>query len=173
MIALIVLLLILVIGYTMQALRDGEADTDDRSTASTVLSASSTPVPAVTTPAGPTPAGPTPATSTQATSTQASSTPASHGLPGSVTLSSLPAPARATVALIRSGGPFPYPRDGAVFRNAERHLPGKPSGYYHEYTVTTPGEPDRGARRVVTGQGGEFYYTGDHYETFVGVDATR
>jgi ribonuclease T1 len=68
--------------------------------------------------------------------------------------------------LIQAGGPFPYPRDGVVFRNAEGLLPQEPSGYYHEYTVPTPGEFDRGPRRIITGADGEFYYTADHYESF-------
>jgi ribonuclease T1 len=32
--------------------------------------------------------------------------------------------------------------------------------------VITPGENDRGARRIVTGEGGEMYYTDDHYDSF-------
>jgi ribonuclease T1 len=83
-----------------------------------------------------------------------------------VTLSSLPPQARQTVSLIQRGGPFPYPHDGIVYQNLERHLPAEPSGYYHEYTVVTPGSADRGTRRIITG-GGRFYYTGDHYATFV------
>ncbi|MEU4037648.1 ribonuclease domain-containing protein [Streptomyces collinus] len=78
----------------------------------------------------------------------------------------LPAEARHTLALIDRGGPFPYARDGIVFGNLERLLPGHPRGYYHEYTVPTPGAHDRGARRLVTGQGGEIYYTDDHYNSF-------
>ena len=85
---------------------------------------------------------------------------------GTVGLSALPMDARRTIALIQGGGPFPYSRDGAVFRNAEGLLPKERSGYYHEYTVPTPGESDRGARRIITGADGEFYYTGDHYESF-------
>jgi ribonuclease T1 len=80
--------------------------------------------------------------------------------------SRLPAEARETLALIDRGGPFPYAKDGAVFGNFERELPARPRGYYHEYTVRTPGESDRGARRVVTGQSAEFYYTDDHYASF-------
>jgi len=85
---------------------------------------------------------------------------------GTVALSALPIEARSTIALIESGGPFPYSRDGAVFRNAEGLLPKEFTGYYHEYTVQTPGEADRGARRIITGAHGEFYYTADHYESF-------
>lgn len=85
---------------------------------------------------------------------------------GTVRQSRLPAEARVTLALIDRGGPFPYARDGVVFGNFEGHLPKHPRGYYHEYTVQTPGSHDRGARRLVTGQGGEIYYTGDHYNSF-------
>ncbi|MEW2286028.1 ribonuclease domain-containing protein [Streptomyces sp. NPDC047841] len=80
--------------------------------------------------------------------------------------SRLPAEARRTLALIDQGGPFPYAKDGTVFGNFEGRLPQHRRGYYHEYTVPTPGSPDRGARRIVTGQGGEYYYSGDHYESF-------
>ncbi len=70
--------------------------------------------------------------------------------------------------IIDRGGPFPYPRDGTTFFNRERLLPIKRSGFYREYTVPTPGENDRGARRIVTGDHDrQFFYTGDHYRTFV------
>lgn len=91
-----------------------------------------------------------------------------------VALSALPAQAAQTVRLIQQGGPFPYPRsDGAVFHNNEHRLPAERDGYYHEYTVPTPGSPDRGARRIITGARGQFWYTGDHYETFERVDVRR
>lgn len=83
-----------------------------------------------------------------------------------ITLTDLPPEAQHTISLIDQGGPFPYSRDGIVFENRERILPRKSTGYYHEYTVVTPGSSDRGARRIITGQGGEMYYTDDHYETF-------
>ena len=87
-----------------------------------------------------------------------------------VALATLPAEARDTVARIDRGGPFPYDRDGAVFGNRERLLPIRPSGFYREYTVPTPGEDDRGARRIVTGDGGDqLFYTDDHYASFVRV----
>jgi ribonuclease T1 len=92
---------------------------------------------------------------------------------GIVALSSLPAQASDTVHLIEAGGPFPYPQDGVVFNNAERRLPDEPRGYYREYTVPTPGSADRGARRIITGKNGEYYYTPDHYESFRRVDVTR
>lgn len=78
----------------------------------------------------------------------------------------LPREARDTLVLIKQGGPFPYKRDGVVFGNRERRLPPQPSGYYREYTVPTPGARDRGARRIVAGTKGEFYYMDDHYNTF-------
>lgn len=80
----------------------------------------------------------------------------------------LPPEAHHTLALIRRGGPYPYRQDGGVFHNREGHLPERPDGYYHEYTVTTPGARTRGARRIVTaGQPPvAYYYTGDHYRSF-------
>ena len=90
-----------------------------------------------------------------------------------VPLAGLPPQAATTVRLIERGGPFPYPdNDGVVFHNFEHRLPSEPDGYYHEYTVPTPGSPDRGARRIITGAPGEFWYTGDHYETFERVDVS-
>ncbi|MFD4561395.1 ribonuclease domain-containing protein [Streptomyces sp. NPDC058469] len=83
-----------------------------------------------------------------------------------VKLSQLPAEALRTVALIDRGGPFPYAKDGVVFGNYEKLLPQQKRGYYHEYTVRTPGSRDRGARRIVTGQDGGIYYTDDHYKSF-------
>jgi len=89
----------------------------------------------------------------------------SDGLP-TVALAKLPPEARETIRLIQQGGPFPYKRDGVTFENREGRLPKHRSGYYKEYTVVTPGSADRGARRVIAGEGGELYYTGDHYDTF-------
>ena len=63
-----------------------------------------------------------------------------------VALADLPREARDVNAAIRNGGPFAYPRDGVVFGNRERILPVEPRGYYHEYTVPTPGVKSRGAR---------------------------
>lgn len=83
-----------------------------------------------------------------------------------VRISDLPVEARETLALIKAGGPFPYQRDGAVFGNREALLPKRSRGYYREYTVKTPAARDRGARRIVAGRGGEYYYTDDHYRSF-------
>ena len=89
----------------------------------------------------------------------------------SIPLGSLPKQAQDTYQLIFSGGPFPYPKDGVVFGNRERQLPRKARGFYHEYTVKTPGSHDRGARRIVCGgepktQPEVCYYTDNHYATF-------
>lgn len=88
-----------------------------------------------------------------------------------VALATLPPQAQETKRLIRSGGPFPYGKDGSVFLNRERLLPLHPRGYYREYTVKTPGAGDRGARRIVCGGArptvpDACYYTADHYASF-------
>jgi ribonuclease T1 len=90
---------------------------------------------------------------------------------GDICYSALPAEAYDTLELIEIGGPFPYPEDGGVFENREGLLPSQSIGYYHEYTVETPGSDDRGARRIVTGESfEEDYYTADHYESFDLID---
>ena len=86
--------------------------------------------------------------------------------PGMIAVADLPDQARATLRAIKQGGPFAYDRDGVVFGNFERALPKQARGYYHEYTVKTPGVRSRGARRIISGSGGEYYYTDDHYQTF-------
>ena len=80
----------------------------------------------------------------------------------------LPPEARATLRRIDAGGPFAHRQDGAVFGNRERLLPPQPRGYYHEYTVETPGAGDRGPRRIVTGgtPPREYFYSADHYRSF-------
>lgn len=83
-----------------------------------------------------------------------------------ITVEELPVEARTTLALIAEGGPYPFARDDAVFQNRERLLPIRDTGHYREYTVITPGEDDRGARRIVAGADGERYYTSDHYSSF-------
>jgi ribonuclease T1 len=88
-----------------------------------------------------------------------------------VVVADLPKEAQTTERLIRAGGPFRYSKDGAVFGNRERALPRQPRGFYREYTVTTPGSRDRGARRIVCGglaptNPETCYYTDDHYASF-------
>ena len=87
-----------------------------------------------------------------------------------VAIADLPREAQTTLALIKQGGPFPFPKDGVVFGNYESRLPKQKRGYYHEYTVPTPGARNRGIRRIIAGgnptSSGEYYYTNDHYESF-------
>ena len=87
-----------------------------------------------------------------------------------ITLRELPPQGREVLALIRAGGPFHHERDGVVFGNRERILPAKLRGHYHEYTVRTPGERGRGARRIVCGgpkaAPDVCYYSADHYQSF-------
>ncbi|MGL5811648.1 MAG: ribonuclease domain-containing protein [Nocardioides sp.] len=78
----------------------------------------------------------------------------------------LPPEAEDTLTLIRADGPYPYDQDDTVFGNIESLLPERPRGYYREYTVETPGNDFRGARRIVVGAGGEYYWTSDHYRSF-------
>ncbi len=88
--------------------------------------------------------------------------------PGPALPAFLPPEARATIALIQRGGPYPYRQDGQVFGNREGLLPRQPRGWYREYTVDTPGLRHRGARRIVTGGNPprEWYYSDDHYRSF-------
>ena len=91
--------------------------------------------------------------------------------PSQVALASLPREAQQTQRLIRTGGPFPYFKDGTVFGNRERVLPRRERGFYREYTVRTPGARDRGARRIICGgrqptEPESCFYTADHYASF-------
>lgn len=146
LLALLALIVLLAVGYLARALDDGN---------------------------GSSPA-PTPTTSRSATSGAGAHGSGSGASTDSATevvaLSQLPGQARQTVALIQREGPFPYREDGTVFDNLEQLLPIERRGFYHEYTVATPGSPDRGARRIITGADGRYYYTGDHYQSFRRID---
>jgi ribonuclease T1 len=85
---------------------------------------------------------------------------------GTMTVEQLPAEGIETLELIASDGPFPYDKDGSTFNNREGILPQQPKGFYAEFTVITPGEDDRGARRIVAGDDGSRFYTSDHYSSF-------
>jgi ribonuclease T1 len=103
---------------------------------------------------------------------QRAAAPASEAAPGIawIDVANIPPEARETLRLIKAGGPFPYEKDGTRFGNRERLLPPRPPDHYTEYTVRTPGERTRGARRIVAGgdpkTSGEYYYTDDHYQSF-------
>jgi ribonuclease T1 len=105
----------------------------------------------------------------------ASGTPAASGAqdrstPAAITKAQLPGEAAETLRLIKAGGPFPFGEDGVLFRNSASLLPQHPRGYYHAYTVRTPGSTDRGLRRIVCGgprkQTNDCYYTEDYYASF-------
>lgn len=108
------------------------------------------------------------ATKTRPPATKRAPTPTRVTVKGyqTVALEDLPPEAQTTMQLILQGGPFPYRQDGVVFQNREGLLPKQKQGYYHEYTVVTPGSSDRGARRIIAGKPGEYYYTDDHYNSF-------
>ena len=149
LLALIALVAALAVGYGVRAANSG----GDERVASTTPSASATARPS---------------------GQSATNAPSAPSTSGGVALSSLPPQVAQTVALIKQGGPFPYPdNDGVVFHNLEGNLPHEPDGYYHEYTVPTPGSPDRGARRLVVGADSRYWYTSDHYDTFELVDLSR
>jgi ribonuclease T1 len=95
-----------------------------------------------------------------------------------VALSQLPREGQTVYQRILAGGPFAYDKDGSVFGNRERQLPRQPRGFYREYTVRTPGERDRGARRIVCGgkdaeRPETCFYTQDHYQSFQLIDPSR
>jgi ribonuclease T1 len=97
--------------------------------------------------------------------------PLSGGLVETITTQQLPTQGQGMLALIYQGGPFRHDKDGVVFGNRERILPASPRGYYREYTVRTPNERSRGARRIVCGgtrpvAPDACYYTDDHYASF-------
>ena len=88
-----------------------------------------------------------------------------------IALAQLPAQGQDMMKKIEAGGPFKYDKDGMVFGNRERILPSKNRGFYREYTVKTPDERTRGAKRIVCGgvkptATDACYYTDDHYASF-------
>jgi ribonuclease T1 len=111
------------------------------------------------------------------TPTLAGTTPnaTSANAPDGALPSFLPPEAHTTLDEIARGGPFPHRQDGVVFGNYEGLLPQQPRGYYHEYTVETPGADTRGTRRIITGGTPPtvYYYTDDHYRSFRRFEVAR
>jgi ribonuclease T1 len=141
------------------------APLDQPATAVALPAAAALAAPAAETTSAPPTAAPSP-TLRPARATPTRGPPATiDGLP-TILPADLPPEALDTLDLIDRGGPFPFSRDGVVFQNREQLLPRQPQGYYHEYTVITPGSSDRGARRIIAGEAGERYYTDDHYDSF-------
>ena len=98
-------------------------------------------------------------------------TPLAPAFLDTVAIAQLPPQGRSMLTLIYQGGPFRHDKDGAVFGNRERLLPASVRTYYREYTVRTPGERSRGARRIVCGglqpaAPEACFYTDDHYASF-------
>ena len=77
---------------------------------------------------------------------------------------------KSTLDRISAGKKFPYRNDGSVFNNKEELLPQQMTGYYREYVHPTIGVNGPGPQRIVIGQGGEIFYTPDHYGTFIRVN---
>ena len=71
-----------------------------------------------------------------------------------------------TMERIAAGRRLRFPNDGTAFQNRENRLPRRPPGYYREWVVPTPKEPGPGPQRLITGAGGEVWYTSDHYRSF-------
>jgi guanyl-specific ribonuclease Sa len=71
-----------------------------------------------------------------------------------------------TIERIAAGRRLRFPNDGTTFQNRENRLPRRPPGYYREWVVPTPKEPGPGPQRLITGEGGEVWYTSDHYRSF-------
>ena len=97
--------------------------------------------------------------------------PAPTVISDTISLTQLPPQGQDMMKLINTGGPFKYDKDGVVFGNREKILPAKARGFYREYTVKTPNERTRGARRIVCGglkpaAPEACYYTDDHYASF-------
>jgi ribonuclease T1 len=161
----IVLAVLLVIASARRAKTDPSATATTSPVAVSSLSPTGTGVASSTATVAPTAARSSTTSRTTVPRTTTVSVTAPTGM-RSVRISALPPEAQHTLQLIDAGGPFPYDQDGVVFQNREKLLPAKASGYYHEYTVVTPGSSDRGTRRVITGANGERYYTDDHYASF-------
>ena len=75
-----------------------------------------------------------------------------------------------TLDRIRSGQQFPHRHNGTLFRNEQGKLLPEHYDYYREYVHPTPGISEPGPQRIIVGQGGELYYTPDHYDTFIPIN---
>ncbi|WP_052708850.1 ribonuclease [Streptomyces sp. NRRL S-495] len=171
--AVLICVLAAAVGYLLSDDTGGSASRTAATATATGRTATATgPAAASTAPVAPKPSAPRPSPPATPPATAAGTgwVPTDPAL-ADVCRTRLPDQARDTLGLIAKGGPYPYRSDGIVFENRESRLPRKTSGYYHEFTVITPGSGDRGARRVVTGGSGEQYWTADHYATFQEIDS--
>ncbi|MQS12121.1 hypothetical protein F7Q99_07390 [Streptomyces kaniharaensis] len=157
-VAVVILAVLAAAGYLLT--RKGSSHPKAAATSTATAAGSSAPKPSAPKPSPPSGGAPAPS---------GTWVPADPAL-ADVCRTKLPSQAQDTLGLIAKGGPYPYNRDGIVFENRENRLPRKADGYYHEFTVVTPGSNDRGTRRVVTGGTGEQYWSPDHYTTFQEID---
>ncbi|WP_083646884.1 ribonuclease [Kitasatospora sp. CB01950] len=164
LISLVVLVVAGLVAAVTALLNDG-ADTGSPSAAKSPSAA-----PAATATRSGTASAPKPSPPAKPSADQPTWVPTSTAL-ADVCRSKLPSQALDTLSLVAKGGPYPYRSDGIVFENRESLLPRQSNGYYHEFTVVTPGSDDRGTRRVVTGNAGEQYWTADHYGSFQEIDS--
>ncbi|WP_082558600.1 ribonuclease [Kitasatospora sp. MBT66] len=173
--AVLICVLAAAVGYLLSDDTGGGASQSAASKTAATPTATG-PAAASTAPAAPKPSAPRPSAPATPPATPPATAAGTGWVPTDPALADvcrtrLPDQARDTLGLIAKGGPYPYRSDGIVFENRESRLPRKTSGYYHEFTVVTPGSGDRGARRVVTGGSGEQYWTADHYATFQEIDS--
>jgi len=73
----------------------------------------------------------------------------------------------ATIDRIKRGERHPHRNDGSTFHNREKRLPKQAGGYYREFVHPTEGMRGPGPQRIVVGKGGEWYYSPDHYRSFI------
>ena len=78
------------------------------------------------------------------------------------------------VSRIKEGIKYPSRNDGTTFQNREGLLPDHSlfekifnTKYYKEYVVPTSGLQGPGPQRIVSGKFGDWYYTPDHYKSFI------
>ena len=81
-------------------------------------------------------------------------------------------------ALGWSGGSVEKYKDGAAiggdnFGNREGSLPKASGRKYRECDIDTHGSNSRGAKRLIYSNDGLFFYTADHYESFVEIQVTQ
>jgi ribonuclease T1 len=82
-----------------------------------------------------------------------------------VSIADLPREARQTLVLIKNGGRFPTVAMALPSATLKSSFP------RNHAAITTNTRSrllrnDRGPRRIISGQRGEFYYTDDHYKSF-------
>jgi len=75
-----------------------------------------------------------------------------------------------TMDRIKAGESNAHRNDGTTFRNDKKSLPVREHGYYKEYVHPTPGVNGPGLQRIIIGGDKYYYYSPDHYKTFIRFD---